>query len=169
MEQPSVPLLVRGLAAGALGTLALSAWEPLRDGLLGHSPPYSVRDIATRALRNTWGIQLAPRAAQRLGLLMRWLYGPALGVLYAGLRPALPPAARRWGLLLGTGVGLLEQLAFPLLRVTTPPRTWTPAEHALLAVQVLLHGFVTEAVLSREDAQGSRRSGTSARIRASRR
>lgn len=142
------PWLVRGLAAGALGTLALSAWEPLRDGLLGHAPPYSMRDIATRAFRNTWGIRLAPRPAQRLGLLMRWLYGPALGVLYAGLRPALPPAARRWGLLLGAGVGLFEQLAFPLLRVTAPPRTWTPAEHALLAFQVLLHGLVTEAVLS---------------------
>ncbi|WP_155893174.1 hypothetical protein [Cystobacter fuscus] len=169
MEQHSAPVLVRGLAAGALGTLALSAWEPLRDGLLGHPPPYSVRDIATRAFRNTWGLRLAPRPAQHLGLLMRWLYGPALGVLYARLRPALPPAARRWGLVPGTGVGLFEQLAFALLRVTAPPRTWTPAEHALLALQVLLYGLVTEAVLSREDAQGSRRSGTSARIRASRR
>lgn len=142
-------LLVRGAAAGALGTLALSAWEPLRDGWLGHAPPYSVRNIATLGARRAWGLRLPARRAQRLGLLARWLYGPSLGVLYAALRASLPPRLRGGGLLLGVGVGVLEQLTFPLLRITRPPRTWSRAEHALLALQVLLYGVVTEAVLAR--------------------
>jgi hypothetical protein len=168
MNPSSRDVLTRGLAAGALGTLALSAWEPLRDGWLGHPPPYAVRTLVTRGARRAWGIRLKARRAQRLGLLARWLYGPSLGVLYASLRPSLPPRARGGGVLLGVGVGLLEQLTFPLLRVTRPPRTWTRAEHALLALQVLLYGVVTEAVLARApDAGGLRRRAAAAAARGS--
>jgi hypothetical protein len=50
---------------------------------------------------------------------------------------------------LGGGVWLFEWLAFPRLGVTAPPRSWSSAERRWLAVQTLLFGLVTEAVLSR--------------------
>lgn len=144
----------RGLCAGVLGTLALTAWEPLRDSLLGRPPPYSVRHIARRAAREWFGVRLRPQAAQRWGLVMRWLYGPTLGVLQVWLRPVLPGPAPLRGLLLGGGVWLFEWLSFPLLRVTPPPRTWSPAERRWLALQCLLFGLVSGSVLPRVQTNG---------------
>ncbi|ATB29647.1 hypothetical protein [Melittangium boletus] len=138
-----------GALAGALGTLAVSAWEPARDALLGHPPVYAVRSLATLGARRAWGVRLSPRSALRWGLLARWLYGPAMGTLYAALRPRLPASVRLGGLTLGAAVALLEHVAFPLLRVTPPWRTWSLGEKALLDLQVMLFGVVTEAVLSR--------------------
>jgi hypothetical protein len=91
---------------------------------------------------------------------MRWMYGPALGALYAWLRPSLAPSARLHGLTLGCGVWMFERLVFPRLHVTPPPRTWSSAERWLLAVQTSLFGLVTEAVLAgwRNDGQGEGRS-----------
>ncbi|QRK11487.1 hypothetical protein JQX13_16270 [Archangium violaceum] len=83
---------------------------------------------------------------------MRWVYGPTLGALYAWLRPALPSTVRLRGLSLGGAVWLLERLTFPVLRVTRPPRTWSPTERRLLVLQTLVFGFFTEAVLSRGQA-----------------
>ncbi|MFL5359019.1 hypothetical protein [Archangium sp.] len=146
--------LLRGLGSGVVGTLALSGWEPLRDALLGHSPPYSTREIARRGARRWLGVRLGAREAQRWGLAMRWLYGPMLGAVYAWLRPVLPPASRLRGLTLAGGLWLFERLSFPLLRVTRAPRTWSPEEHRLLALQGLLFGLVTEAVLSQWQTNG---------------
>jgi hypothetical protein len=140
--------LPRGFGAGAVGTLALTALEPLRDSLLGHRAPYAANHIASRMARRWLGVRLGPRAAWRWGLALRWVYGPTLGLLHAWLRPVFPRRAGPRGLLLGGGVWLLERLSFPLLGVTSPPRTWSRAEHALLALQTSVFGLVTESVLS---------------------
>ncbi|WNG62226.1 hypothetical protein F0U59_51650 [Archangium gephyra] len=146
--------ILRGLGAGVLGTLALTASEPLRDALLGRPPPYSVHHIARRAARAWFGVRLRPREAQRWGLVMRWLYGPTLGVLGGWLRPMLPGPAPFHGLVLGGGVWLFEWLSFPPLRVTPHPRTWSPAERRWLAVQCLLFGLVTASVRPGGRAEG---------------
>ncbi len=140
--------LLRGLGAGAVGTLALTALEPLRDALLGHRAPYAANHLISRGARRWLGVRLGPHAAERWGLAVRWVYGPTLGLLHAWLRPVLPRKAPR-GLMLGGGVWLFERLSFPLLGVTSPPRTWSRAEHALLALQTSVFGLVTEFVLSR--------------------
>jgi hypothetical protein len=143
---------VSGVVAGAVGTLALSALEPFRNALLGHTPPYAVRPLLTRGVRRWGGPRLSARQALLSGLALRWVYGPSLGALYATLRSRWPASARLGGLTLGAGVGLFERIAFPLLRVTPPPRTWSRGEKVLLGLQVLLFGVVTEAVLSRGSA-----------------
>ncbi|AKI98594.1 Hypothetical protein AA314_00221 [Archangium gephyra] len=140
----------RGLGAGVLGTLALTASEPLREFLLGHPPPYSVSHIARRAARAWLGVRLRPGEAQRWGLFLRWLYGPTLGVLSL----QFPGPAPLRGLLLGGGVWLFEWLSFPRLRVTPPPRTWSPAERQWLALQCLLFGLVAASVRPRRQADG---------------
>ena len=140
---------LRGMGAGALGTLALTGLEPLRDALLGHAPPYAVKHLAAQGAKRWLGLRLAPRAAGRWGLVMRWVYGPTLGALHVWLRPRLPQAGWLRGGVLGGGVWLFERLVFPRLGVTPPARSWSPAERHWLAVQTLLFGLVTEAVLSR--------------------
>lgn len=148
--------LGEGWGAGALGTLALTAWEPVRGALLGHEPVYSVGQLAKRGARQWWGVRLSDKAANRWGLLARWMYGPSLGALYAWARPVLPRRLRWSGVLLGCAVGAFEALSFAPLRVTASPRTWSRGEHALLAFQVLLFGFVTEAVLARTEKRNAR-------------
>jgi len=140
---------LQGLGAGALGTLALTGLEPLRDAWLGHAPPYAVKHIVAQGAKQWLGLRLAPPTAGRWGLVMRWVYGPTLGALHAWLRPLLPQARGLRGGLLGGGVWLFEWLTFPRLGVTPPPRAWSPAERHWLAVQTLVFGLVTEAVLSR--------------------
>lgn len=146
--------IFRGLGAGVLGTLALTASEPLRDALLGRPPPYAMHHIARRAARAWFGLRLRPRQAQRWGLVMRWIYGPTLGVLGKWLQPVLPGPTPIHGLLLGGGVWLFEWLSFPRLHVAPPPRTWSPAERRWLAIQGLLFGLVTASVLPRGQADG---------------
>ncbi|HEX8821069.1 MAG TPA: hypothetical protein VF794_14165 [Archangium sp.] len=149
MVRVSGERLWRGLGAGALGTLALTGLEPLRDSLLGRPPPYAVKHLASRGAKRWLGRRLGPRAAQRWGLVLRWVYGPTLGLLQAWLRPWLSQGGARRGLVLGGGVWLFERLAFPLLGVTPPPRSWAPAERWWLPLQTSVFGLVTEAVLSR--------------------
>jgi hypothetical protein len=69
--------------------------------------------------------------------------------MYSAARPALPTKGWLRALLLGGGVWLFERLVFPRFGVTPPARSWSPAERHWLAVQTLLFGLVTEAVLSR--------------------
>ncbi len=149
MERGEGSRLPWGLGAGILGTLALTGWEPLRDSLLGHPPPYAVASIARRGAQRWLGIRLGRHESPRWGLVMRWMYGPALGALYAWLRPSLSSTTRLRGLTLGYGVWMFERLVFPRLHVTPPPRTWSSSERWLLVVQTSLFGLVTEAVLSR--------------------
>jgi hypothetical protein len=89
--EPLGERLWRGLAAGALGTLALGAQKPLRNAWLGYRPPYAVEPLATRLARRWFHRHLEPPQARRWGRVMRALHGPGLGVLYAALRPALHP------------------------------------------------------------------------------
>jgi len=155
MRERGARCLARGLGAGVLGTLALTGLEPLRDALLGHPPPYAVKHLASRAARRWLGVRLGPREAQRWGLALRWVYGPTLGVLYAWLRPSLSGNTWLRRLTLTHGVWSFERLAFPLLRVTSPPRTWSPPERLLLPLQVAVFSLVTEAVLSRREREGA--------------
>lgn len=141
--------LLRGAAAGAVGTLALGGLALLRNATLGHAPPYSAHRLAARLVGRWSHRSVSQRAALAWSLGMRFTYGPALGLVWARIREALPPSRLLRGLLLGAGVWTFEILSFPALRVTAPPRTWTRAEHAFLLAQTCLFGLVTEWRLQR--------------------
>ena len=140
--------LVRGATAGAVGTLALGGFALLRNAALGHAPPYAARRIASRLLGRVLHRTLRPPTALAGSLGLRFTYGPLLGLTWVHLRAALPTALLPRGVLLGAGVWALEQLTFPLLRATSPARTWSPAEHAFLLAQTLLFGVTTERCLA---------------------
>ena len=140
--------LLRGAAAGAVGTLALGGFALLRNAVLGHSPPYSARRISARLVGLVLHRRVGSREALFWSLGQRWLYGSMLGLAWARARPAVPASMLARGLVLGAGVWAFEQLTFPLLRATRPPRTWSRAEHGFLVAQTLLFGLVTEASLA---------------------
>jgi hypothetical protein len=149
----SAPLL-RGAAAGAVGTLALGGFALVRNATLGHAPPYSARRLAARLVGRVSHRRVSPRGALAWSLGIRFTYGPALGLAWAWLRQALPSSPLPKGPLLGAGVWALELLSFPALRATTAPRTWTRAEHAFLLAQACLFGLITERCLQRFSGVG---------------
>ena len=95
------------LASGIVATAALGRYERLERALLGREPAYAPAAVARRVLGN-----------RRYGPLLRWLYGPALGVVYGALRS-------RWrlpSLAFGAAVAAAELLAMPRLGATPPLR-----------------------------------------------
>jgi hypothetical protein len=141
--------LLRGIAAGAVGTLALGGFALLRNAALGHAPPYSSRRLAARLVGRVSHRRVSPRAALAWSLAMRFMYGPSIGLAWTRIREVLPSSPLLRGVLLGAGVWAFELLSFPTLRVTASPRTWTRAEHAFLLAQTCLFGLVTEWGLRR--------------------
>ena len=103
VQHPFRTWLVSGIAA----TAALGRYERLERALLGREPAYAPAAVARRVLGD-----------RRYGPLLRWLYGPALGVVYGALRSRwrLPPFA------FGGAVAAAELLAMPRLGATPPLR-----------------------------------------------
>jgi hypothetical protein len=91
------------LASGVAATAALGGYERLERALLGREPPYAPAAVAKRLLGD-----------RRYGLVLRWLYGPALGVLYGALRSRwrIPPLA------FGAVLAATELVAMPRVGAT---------------------------------------------------
>ncbi|HWE22789.1 MAG TPA: hypothetical protein VG496_02500 [Myxococcales bacterium] len=87
-----------GLAAGVLATAALGQFERLERAFLGKEPPYAPPRVAERLF-----------GSRRLGRLLRWTYGPSLGIVYALLRSRLGPFAVAYG----ASVALAELVLMP--------------------------------------------------------
>jgi hypothetical protein len=141
--------LLRGAAAGTVGTLALGGFALLRNAALGHAPPYSAHRLAARIVGRVSHRSVSPRAALAWSLGLRFTYGPGLGLIWARVRERLPASLLLRGLLLGAGVLAFEHFSFSTLHVTSAPRTWTRAERAFLLAQTCLFGLVTEGALQR--------------------
>lgn len=130
---------LHGVLAGLVGTAALSAFERLEQALLGRSPVYAARVVGVALVSQT-GIACSKACGHRTGLMLRWLYGPALGVLYAAVMQSRKPVTRWSGprtllgsaLCFSSAIGLFELVAMPAAKATKPVREWTWAELALL-------------------------------------
>jgi hypothetical protein len=146
------PVIVTGVMAGAAGTLALSLSEAFETKLLGHKPVYAAAVIGVRLfLRGRSRFPKTTAAARRLGLVVRWLYGITLGMVYALL--AMPASSALIdGLLVGTAIYVYEIFAMPAIGATPKLARWRPAEPALLFWHTTVFGVTTAAVASIFDA-----------------
>ena len=95
-----------GLAAGLAATAALGRFERLERAFLGREPAYAPARVASRLF-----------GSRRLGPLLRWTYGPSLGVLYAALRARFGPSAIAFGAAVALGELLLMPRVFALPRL----------------------------------------------------
>jgi hypothetical protein len=138
--------MVTGAMAGAAGTLALSLSELGETKLLARKPVYAAVVIGVRLfLRGRGRFPTTTAAARRLGLVVRWLYGIALGAVYT-LLAAPAPSAVVDGLLLGTVIYVFEIFAMPAVGATPSLARWRPAEPALLFWHTTIFGVTTAAV-----------------------
>jgi short-subunit dehydrogenase len=141
-------IVTRGLAIGAMGTLAVALAGWVERALLGRAPVYAPARLARRLFGRA---ARTPRRASLLGNLMRWSYGPAIGILYSGTVGPLVrrrfPAAPVWpaGLALGAAVYLFELCALPRSRATRPVARWPAADRLLLGGHAAAFGLAAEA------------------------
>jgi len=118
-----------GLAAGVAATLALGRFERLERAVLGDEPAYAPARVADRLF-----------GSRRLGPLLRWTYGPSLGVCYAALRSRRGPSAIAFGAAVAVGELFLMPLvgAIPRLRGRERVALFAHAIAFALAVEAAL-------------------------------
>ena len=91
------------VAAGLAATVALGRFEWLERLVLGKEPAYAPARVAERLLGD-----------RRYGPLLRWTYGPALGIAFGALRSrfGIPPLA------FGALVATAEAFGMPCVGAT---------------------------------------------------
>src|SRR5207302_4214761 len=138
VEHPFRTWLVVGLAA----TTALGRFEWLERLFLGREPSYAPARVAKRLF-----------GSRRFGPLLRWTYGPALGVAYGALRSRVRIPA----LAFGGAIATAELLAMPRLGATAPLRG---REAIALFVHTAVFAVAAEAALSQAGRSASRSAAT---------
>ena len=126
------------LAAGVAATAVLGRFEWLERLVLGKEPPYSPARIAERLLGD-----------RRYGPLLRWTYGPALGVAYGAVRSRFRIPA------LAFGAALAAAEAFGMPRVRATPRLGGKELVALFA-HAAAFAVAAEAALGQAARRASR-------------
>jgi uncharacterized membrane protein YagU involved in acid resistance len=137
---------LRGLGAGAIGTLVMTGWQELSQRLRssggpdGHQAPPRDEDerwdgapvpakaaklIAQHVLRRPLSADLIPLLTQ----VMHWSYGIGWGGIYGFLNPGMPrPAGVREGAVFGAAVWLISYAQLVPMGLYQPPWRYPPAE-----------------------------------------
>lgn len=141
----------RGLAAGAIGTAVMTAWQELstklqrsvenrgREGQVqpgAREPdPWEQASAPAKAARKTLkGVFGYEVPAEKIGLLTNathWGYGTGWGALYGLIQDSAEGPALRRGLLFGTAVWATSYLTLVPMGIYQPPWKYQPNELAL--------------------------------------
>jgi hypothetical protein len=151
MMPARIPWPVRAVAAGATGTAALTlAYAAERRLRHSGSTPLDYDDslVPGKIVASIMHLPHVTNSEDReLGLMLRWSYGSAFGLLHGVLRRAVgePWASAAFGGTLMTATLTL----FPLLGRTPPPWRW-PA--AVMATSLGTHAAYVAGVAAVDDA-----------------
>src|SRR5437763_13637273 len=152
-----VKTLLRGVAAGLVGTAAMTAAQLLAAKLRGESAgtrvpsawsdaPAQVAKKATDALGE--GDRVSKHDVPRLTTAMHWTYGTGLGVLYALAARVLRPSPLLGGLGYGVGVWSAAYAQLVPLGVYEPPWNYPVDELALDLSYHLVYGAAVAAAFA---------------------
>ncbi len=143
---------LRSVLAGAAGTATMTAAYALERRLRGsrHHGPLDYDDslVPGQIVAAVMHLpHVTDKEDQELGLLLRWSYGSAFGLLHGKLRRVVgePWASALFGGTLITATFTL----FPLLGRTPPPWRWPPD---MLATSLGTHAAYVAAVAAVDDA-----------------
>jgi hypothetical protein len=159
-KRQSTPLIawpIRAVAAGAAGTAAMTAAYATERRLRRARQPVDYDDslVPGQIVASIMHLpHVTAKEDYELGMVLRWSYGSAFGLLHGFLRRTIgePRASAAFGATLMTATFSL----FPLLGRTPPPWRW-PAD--VLATSVATHAVYVGAVAAVDD-------GTAALLRA---
>lgn len=145
-----LPWPLRSVIAGAAGTATMTAayalerrFQPRARGPLDYDDSLVPGRIVASIMHLP---QVTAREDEELGLLLRWGYGSAFGLLHGLLRRRWPEP---WAAALFGGTLMTATLSlFPLLGRTPPPWRWPPA---FLATSFATHAAYVTAVAVVDD------------------
>jgi hypothetical protein len=144
-------VLARGLAAGAIGTATMTAWQELSTKLQssdhggdgGQAAPSAEQQpdpweqasapaqVGRKILDGVIDRQVPP---ERIGLLtnaMHWGYGLSWGALYGLIQETASGPALRTGLLFGAGLWAMSYVVLVPMGLYQPPWKYSPREVAM--------------------------------------
>lgn len=141
----------RGLAAGVVGTAAMTAWQDIAARLEGSgeqnpgsADPWERAPAPAQAarlmLRSMLGVEVG---AEKIGLLTNvshWAYGTGWGTVYALVRRDSARPALSAGLLFGAGVWAMSYVQLVPLGIYQPPWKYPPGVLALDLSYHLVYG-----------------------------
>lgn len=145
--------LLRGAAAGAIGTAALNATTYLDVAVRGR-PPSSVPAQAAERTADALGVDLAaegpdsPVAEHRrtaLGALMGYITGVGVGVAYGLVRPRLQGVPLAVAGLAAGGAAMAASDTGMALSGTSDPRSWDTAGWLADIVPHVVYGLAVAA------------------------
>jgi hypothetical protein len=153
MARRTIPWPLRSVLAGTAGTATMTLAYTLERRLRSHRRGPLDYDDSLVPGQIVAGVMHLPHVTARgdrdLGLLLRWSYGSAFGLLHGTLRRVIPEP---WASIAFGGTLMTATLSlFPLLGRTPPPWRW-PADVMATAVgthvaYVLGVAVVDDAVL----------------------
>lgn len=151
MSSTAVPWPLRSIAAGTVGTAAMTLTYAAERRTRGrHRGPLDYDDSLVPG-QIVAGIMHLPHVTRRedrdLGLMLRWGYGSVFGVWHGLLRRRF---SEPWASLLFAATLMSATWSlFPLLGRTPPPWRW-PAD--VMATCVATHAVYVTALTSTDDA-----------------
>lgn len=149
--------LARGLAAGVVGTAAMTAWQELSSRLQreGESPTGAATDpweeapapakVARRFATDVLHRDVSPQRIPLLTNVMHWATGIGWGAGYGLLYGALPGGTVRKGLAWGTTVWAASYAQLVPLGIYEPPWKYPPGVLGLDLSYHLAYGLGTAA------------------------
>ena len=160
--------IVRGAAAGALGSLAMNLFARATGDRRAHGvqPPQSKpldedapEQVGAAAFEMVSGSEPDEELEQPLGTAAHYAFGAAMGVAYALLSPRLPVLRRGHGTLYGTLVWLFaDEGLMPALGLSRGPAQLPLRTHAYALAGHVVYGAAVAAVVGGESLRYDSRS-----------
>ena len=139
---------LKGAAKGTLAGMAGTAVVQLLSMGDHRKPVYHPDRLASRLVARHLHRALSPAEGRRLGMLLRWLYGPGWGSAFGEVQERLRLPYAIAGLALGGTVWLFELVALPLSGATPQLKAWGAREIARDGFQAVLFGVATASALA---------------------
>lgn len=141
-------VVTRGLLAGTFGTTAFALAYRIEHRLRPQHPApldYDDGDSPGRALATVFGLhEVAPARARALSNMVRWVYGPVLGIPRAAM---VGRVGEPWATLAHAGATTtMGAILFPLLARTPPAWRWPPDVIATALATHLTYAAIASAL-----------------------
>lgn len=139
----------KGLAAGAAGTLAMTAYQTAVAKARGSEDSTTPAEVAKRVIRGVLQREVSDDRTPLLNNVMHWAYGTSWGLLYGLARPsAHGTSAAAAGAKFGTLVWGASLLELPAMKLAPPVWEYPPQEAALDVSYHLVYGLGVAAAFA---------------------
>jgi hypothetical protein len=145
-QRTPLAAVVRGLCAGAAGTLAMTVYQVIVAKIRGAEPSTVPAEVGKRVIRGVFQRRFPEEQTGKLNQAMHWGYGTTWGAAYALTDGTVDQPIVPRGLAFGTFVWAASLAELPAMKLAPPVWEYPPAELALDASYHLIYGLTVAGV-----------------------